>query len=287
MAVDVLGPLRVRTPPPETDRTPDRRAAAPAARPARAAARRVVSAPTAPSTRCGRPARRVTPAAALQTHVFRLRRALPDGLVDVDGHRVPARSRRRRPRRRPAGRRRADAAADAPPTRRRRRRPRRAPRRAGAARPTRSWPTSTRAAVEAARLEELRVRRRRGARRGPAGARPAPTEPLADLADPRRRAPAARAAARAADGRRSPPPAGTVDALRAYDDFRRRLGDELGIEPSPSLAARHAALLAGGRHRRPAVAGPRAPAAGRRHLARRSRPAHRRWPSRWPTATGW
>lgn len=36
-----------------------------------------------------------------------------------------------------------------------------------------------------------------------------------------------------------------VDALRAYDDFRRRLGDELGIEPSPALAARHAALLEG------------------------------------------
>ena len=37
----------------------------------------------------------------------------------------------------------------------------------------------------------------------------------------------------------------TVDALRVYDDFRRRLGDELGIEPSPVLAARHAALLGG------------------------------------------
>lgn len=37
-----------------------------------------------------------------------------------------------------------------------------------------------------------------------------------------------------------------ADALRVYDDFRRLLGDELGIEPSPALAAQHAALLAGG-----------------------------------------
>jgi predicted ATPase/DNA-binding SARP family transcriptional activator len=37
----------------------------------------------------------------------------------------------------------------------------------------------------------------------------------------------------------------TADALRAYDDFRRQLGDELGIEPSPALAARHAELLRG------------------------------------------
>ncbi len=37
----------------------------------------------------------------------------------------------------------------------------------------------------------------------------------------------------------------TVEALRVYDDFRRRLGDELGVEPSPALAAKHAALLQG------------------------------------------
>ena len=36
-----------------------------------------------------------------------------------------------------------------------------------------------------------------------------------------------------------------VEALRVYDDFRRLLGDELGIVPSPSLAAQHADLLAG------------------------------------------
>ncbi len=36
-----------------------------------------------------------------------------------------------------------------------------------------------------------------------------------------------------------------VEAFRAYDDFRRLLGDELGIEPSPALTEQHAALLAG------------------------------------------
>lgn len=36
-----------------------------------------------------------------------------------------------------------------------------------------------------------------------------------------------------------------ADALRVYDDFRRRLGDELGIEPSPALTAEHARILAG------------------------------------------
>jgi predicted ATPase/DNA-binding SARP family transcriptional activator len=46
-------------------------------------------------------------------------------------------------------------------------------------------------------------------------------------------------AALAATGRR-------VEALRSYDDFRRVLGDELGIEPSPLLSAQHAELLAGG-----------------------------------------
>ena len=36
-----------------------------------------------------------------------------------------------------------------------------------------------------------------------------------------------------------------VEALRVYDDFRRLLSDELGIEPSPTLVAQHADLLAG------------------------------------------
>ena len=37
----------------------------------------------------------------------------------------------------------------------------------------------------------------------------------------------------------------TADALRVYDEFRRLLADELGIDPSPSLAAAHADLLSG------------------------------------------
>jgi predicted ATPase/DNA-binding SARP family transcriptional activator len=37
----------------------------------------------------------------------------------------------------------------------------------------------------------------------------------------------------------------TADALRAYDDFRRLLSVELGIEPSPLLRARHDELLRG------------------------------------------
>lgn len=37
----------------------------------------------------------------------------------------------------------------------------------------------------------------------------------------------------------------TVEALRVYDDFRRLLSDELGIEPSSALAAQHADLLGG------------------------------------------
>ena len=57
-----------------------------------------------------------------------------------------------------------------------------------------------------------------------------------------------------------------ADALRAYDAFRRRLGEELGIEPSALLVARHAELLTGGSGT--GTAGrrrvPTAPAAGRR-----------------------
>jgi predicted ATPase/DNA-binding SARP family transcriptional activator len=37
----------------------------------------------------------------------------------------------------------------------------------------------------------------------------------------------------------------TVEALRVYDEFRRLLGEELGVEPSPTFAARHAELVRG------------------------------------------
>lgn len=97
--------------------------------------------------------------------------------------------------------------------------------------------------VEAARLEELRVRARelwaehRLVVGGPADVVPE----LAALVDehPLREVPVSLlmdALDRA--GRRA-------EALRAYDAFRRRLGEELGIEPSPALAARHAAMLSG------------------------------------------
>lgn len=36
-----------------------------------------------------------------------------------------------------------------------------------------------------------------------------------------------------------------VEAMRVYDDFRRLLGDELGIEPSPALREQHDALVRG------------------------------------------
>ena len=66
----------------------------------------------------------------------------------------------------------------------------------------------------------------------------------------------------------------TVEALRVYDDFRRLLGDELGIEPSPALAAQHADLLGGARAA--AAWAPAEPAAGRRR--RRSSVATRSSP---------
>ena len=53
----------------------------------------------------------------------------------------------------------------------------------------------------------------------------------------------------------------TVEALRVYDDFRRLLSDELGIEPSPVLAAQHADLLAW-RRRGELGAGDRLPGPG-------------------------
>ena len=64
---------------------------------------------------------------------------------------------------------------------------------------------------------------------------------LAALADeePLRERPRALLMAALADAGRH------VEALRVYDDFRRLLGDELGIEPSPALAAQHAGLLGG------------------------------------------
>ena len=134
---------------------------------------------------------------------------------------------------------------------------------------------------ELERLEELRVRaveERAAALSGSGRAVDARWRTLSTLVDEhplRERPHELLMAALAAAGRH-------VEALRVYDDFRRRLGDELGIEPSPVLAARHAALLA-----RPAPAG----AAAHRlpapvDLADRSRrsSSSTRW--RWPRSTG-
>lgn len=97
--------------------------------------------------------------------------------------------------------------------------------------------------VEAARLEELRTRARelvaeRRLARGDTEGLVAELRALVDDEPLRERPCALLMTALAATGRQ-------VEALRAYDDFRRRLGDELGIEPSPALTAQHAELLSG------------------------------------------
>ena len=97
--------------------------------------------------------------------------------------------------------------------------------------------------VEASRLDDLRLalRERRAELRIDGGD---PDGSIADLQalvseEPLRERPRAlMMSALAATGRR-------VEALRVYDEFRRLLSDDLGIEPSPVLAAQHAELLAG------------------------------------------
>ena len=95
--------------------------------------------------------------------------------------------------------------------------------------------------AEATRLEELRIlaTERHAEARLIAGATDGLVVDLAALADEhplRERPRALLMEALAAEGR-------TADALRVFDDFRRVLGDELGIEPSRRLTAQHAALL--------------------------------------------
>jgi pentatricopeptide repeat protein len=97
--------------------------------------------------------------------------------------------------------------------------------------------------AEAIRLDELRVRaeERRAEWRLATGDTDGLIVQLAALADEeplRERPRALLMSALARAGR-------TAEALRVYDDFRRRLGDELGIDPSPALAAQHADLLGG------------------------------------------
>src|SRR5690606_41603382 len=111
----------------------------------------------------------------------------------------------------------------------------------GPAYPVRASPDG--AGAEAARLEELRTRARelRAERRlaeGTADGLVAELTARCDAEPLRERPRALLMTALAAAGRRA-------DALRVFDDFRRRLGDELGIEPSPALVAQHRGLLVG------------------------------------------
>ena len=98
--------------------------------------------------------------------------------------------------------------------------------------------------AESTRLAELRIRARevRAEQRlaqGQIDDLVAELTALADAEPLRERPRALLMAALAATGRHA-------EALRAYDDFRRLLGDELGIDPSPALTAQHAALLSAG-----------------------------------------
>jgi predicted ATPase/DNA-binding SARP family transcriptional activator len=179
--------------------------------------------------------------AALQTHLFRLRRALPAGAVtsDAAGYRLdPA-----------AVRLDADdlaAALHAAATGT----PGAAEAIAGALARWRgpAYPELTdvdAGRTEASRLEELRVQaieRRAEARLAAGEGGGELAAELAALAaeHPLRERPRALLMAALAAGGRP------VEAMRVYDEFRRLLGDELGIEPSPELAARHAELVRGG-----------------------------------------
>lgn len=196
------------------------------------------------------------PAAALQTHVFRLRRVLPDGVVassgagyrmepadvDVDAERL------------------ARAVTDAgvliatDPA-------------AAAAlltdelgawrgAPYPELADTDAGRTEAGRLDELRLRAveaRADARlrAGAGGDVVAELTALVDEQPLRERPRELLMTALEAAGRH-------VEALRVFDDFRRLLADELGVEPSPALATRHMELLRGGaglvrpRHRLPA-----------------------------------
>jgi predicted ATPase/DNA-binding SARP family transcriptional activator len=176
------------------------------------------------------------PVAALHNHLFRLRRGLPDGVVEStgEGYRVVAALIDLDAERLAAALNAADPAAaemvDAVL--------------AGWHGP--AYPELDdvdEARAEATRLGELRIRalEARAERRLATGGGDELVADLAALADeePLRERPRALLMAALANAGRH------VEALRVYDDFRRLLGDELGIEPSPMLAAQHGDLLAG------------------------------------------
>lgn len=109
--------------------------------------------------------------------------------------------------------------------------------------------------AESVRLHELRVRAREACAehrlaRGDTDGLVAELTSLSEAEPLRERPRDLLMRALAATGRRA-------EALRVYDDFRRLLGDELGIEPSPALSALHARLLEAGE---PATASVRAAA---------------------------
>ncbi|HEY6532407.1 MAG TPA: BTAD domain-containing putative transcriptional regulator, partial [Acidimicrobiales bacterium] len=178
------------------------------------------------------------PAAALQNHISRLRRRLPDGAVGSvgDGYRLePARvalDADRLAAMVDAGR--LDEGLDAD---------------LGSVLDAWDGPAYPElddvdaGRTEAVRLEDLRVRAREllAERRLTAGDTVGLVAELAALVDAeplRERPRALLMEALVAEGRQ-------VDAQRAYDEFRRQLADELGNEPTPVLAARHAQLLQG------------------------------------------
>ncbi|MDO9174413.1 MAG: BTAD domain-containing putative transcriptional regulator, partial [Actinomycetota bacterium] len=179
------------------------------------------------------------PAAALQNHVSRLRRSLPDGAIEslADGYRLdPSQVDVDVDRLASAlglgetadG----DALAEIEAV---------LARWKGPAYP--ELDELDEAAAEAARLEELRTRAvelRAAVRlaRGDTDGLAAELVTLTDAEPLRERPRALLMATLAATGRHA-------EALRVYDDFRRVLGDELGTTPSPALTAQHAALLAG------------------------------------------
>ncbi len=176
------------------------------------------------------------PAAALQTHLFRLRRALPGVISSIgDGYRlepatVEVDADRLAGAVSAAGDPEARAVIDEVLSRWR-----------GPAYPELADVDDGRA--ESARLDELRTRavEERAQGRLRSGAIDGLVVELAALADEqplRERPRALLMTALAAAGR-------TVDALRVYDDFRRLVGDELGIAPSPALTAQHAELVRG------------------------------------------
>ncbi len=176
------------------------------------------------------------PGAALQNHVFRLRRGLPDGLIESvgDGYRLAASGVAL-----DADRLLASLSADEATDVAVAEVESVLERWHGPAYPELADVDDGRA--ESIRLGEYRLRARelRAERLLIAGETDGLVSDLAALAEQeplRERPRALLMSALEAAGRR-------VDALRAFDDFRRLLGDELGIEPSPALATQHAELL--------------------------------------------